>query len=227
MGRLSTLAVLLLVFLGLAGCVQNVPNDIAAQSLVDQSKATVALFKARTERPNQLFRAQLDEAQGLLIFPQVVKGAFIFGAEGGDGVMVTRDADGVWGYPAFYTLGGGSFGLQIGGQSSQMILVLRTQRAVEAIVSNQGKFGADLQLTFGTLGAGMEAATTTNLGADVVGFANAAGIFGGVSLEGAGIVRRVDFNQAYYGPDATARGIVIEHRFTNPEADALRQAIMG
>ena len=108
-----------------------------------------------------------------------------------------------------------------------MILVLRTQRAVEAIVSNQGKFGADLQLTFGTLGAGMEAATTTNLGADVVGFANAAGIFGGVSLEGAGIVRRVDFNQAYYGPDATARGIVIEHRFTNPEADALRQAIMG
>ena len=227
MRRLSILAVLLLVFLGLAGCVQNVPNDIAAQSLVDQSKAVVALFKARTETPNQLFRAQLDEAQGLLIFPQVVKGAFIFGAEGGDGVMVTRDADGVWGYPAFYTLGGGSLGLQVGGQSSQMILVLRTQRAVEAIVSNQGKFGADLQLTFGTLGAGMEAATTTNLGADVVGFANAAGIFGGVSLEGAGIVRRVDFNQAYYGPDATASGIVIEHRFTNPEADPLRQAIMG
>lgn len=227
MSRSFPTSVLLLVFLGLAGCVQNVPNDIAAQSLVDQSKATVALFKARTEKPNQLFRAQLDEAQGLLIFPQVVKGAFIFGAEGGDGVMVTRNADGVWGYPAFYTLGSGSFGLQIGGQSSQLILVLRTQRAVEAIVSNQGKFGADLQLTFGTVGAGMEAATTTNLGADVVGFANAAGIFGGVSLEGAGIVRRVDFNQAYYGADATARGIVIEHRFTNPEADPLRQAIMG
>jgi SH3 domain-containing YSC84-like protein 1 len=227
MTRRDTIALLLLLTASAAlpGCVQTAPKDIEAQSLVDRSKATLALFKARTEKANQLFRAQLEEAQGVLIFPQVVKGAFLFGAEGGDGVLVARNPDGTWGYPAFYTLGGGSFGLQIGGQASEMILVLRSRGAVQAVVNNQGKFGGDLQLTVGTVGAGLEASTTTNFGADIVGFSRAAGIYGGASLEGAGIIRNVAMNQAYYGRGATSAGIVLENRYSNPGAAALREEL--
>jgi SH3 domain-containing YSC84-like protein 1 len=221
------LSFLLIAVAGLPGCVNSVPKDIEAQAMVDRSKTTLAIFKARMEQPNQLFRAQLEDAQGVLIFPQVLKGAFIFGAEGGDGVLIAKDANGSWGYPAFYTLAGGSFGLQIGGQAAEVILVLRSRNAVEAVVNNQGKFGGDLQLTVGTVGAGLEASTTTNLGADIVGFSHAAGIYGGVSLEGAGIIRRVDFDEAYYGQGATSAGIVLEHRLSNPSADPLRQELAG
>jgi len=223
--RARTLLLICLGFFGLSGCTNTVPKDVAAQALVDRSKTTLALFYARDEGPNQLFRAQLADAQGILILPSVLKGAFVFGAEGGDGVLLARDENGQWGYPAFYTLAGGSFGLQAGGQSSEIILVLRSKGAVSAVVNNQGKFGGDLQLTFGTLGAGLEAATTTNFGADIVGFARADGLFGGLSLEGAGIARRVDFNHAYYGSGATSRGIVLENRYQNPGADPLRQEL--
>jgi lipid-binding SYLF domain-containing protein len=217
--------VLVLFVTAAGGCVQTVPPDIEAQALVDRSKATLATFKARKEKPNQLFRAQLETAQGVLIFPQVVKGAFLVGAEGGEGVMVAREADGGWGYPAFYTMGGGSIGLQIGGQAAEIILVLRSRDAVAAVVSNQGKFGGDLQLTVGAIGAGLEASTTTNLGADIVGFSRAAGIFGGISLEGAGLIRNVGMNQAYYGADATAENIVLENRWSNQGADPLRREL--
>lgn len=223
--RTPSLLLSLLVAALLSACVQTAPKDIEAQSLVDRSRATLALFKARTEKPNQYFRAQLEDAQGVLIFPQVVKGAFLFGAEGGDGVLVAKNPDGTWGYPAFYTLGGGSFGLQIGGQASELILVLRSRGAVQAVVNNQGKFGGDLQLTVGNVGAGLEAATTTNFGADIVGFSRAAGVFGGVSLEGAGIIRNVGLNKAYYGSEATSAGIVLNNTFSNPGADALRQEL--
>jgi lipid-binding SYLF domain-containing protein len=157
--------------------------------------------------------------------PEVIKGAFVIGAEGGPGVLLARDAAGNWGYPAFYNVGAGSFGLQIGGQSAQVILVLRSQGAVESVVFHQGKLGADAQLTVGHVGAGMQASTTTNVGADIVGFSRAAGIFGGVSLEGGLISRRDDLNQAFYGPGATPQAIVLQHRFSNPQADGLRAAL--
>ena len=209
----------------LSSCLQTAPRDIEAQSLVDRSKATLALFKSRQEKPNNVFRARLADAQGILIFPQVIKGAFLFGAEGGDGVLVARNPDGTWGYPAFYSLGSASFGVQVGAQAAEVILILRSRAAVHAVVRNQGKFGGDLQLTLGNVGTGLEAATTTNFGADIVGFSHAAGIYGGVSLEGAGIIRNVGMNQAYYGASATAAGIVLENRFSNLGAEALRQEL--
>lgn len=223
--RFRSLLLLLGLSMGASACVDTLPKDIQAQALVDRSRTTLAVFKAKDEKPNQLFRAQLQDAQGVLIFPQVLKGAFVFGGEGGDGVLVARNPDGTWGYPAFYTIGGGSIGLQAGGQTSQIILVLRSRKAVEAVVDNQGKFGGDLQLTLGTLGAGLEASTTTNLGADIVGFSQGAGLFGGVSLEGAAIARRTDLNHAYYGSDSTSKSIVLDNRFSNPDADVLRREL--
>ena len=215
-----------LAMLVLATCVRNPEPDIGAESLVESSRWTIETFKRNPEQPIQVFREQMKDAKGVVVFPNVLKGAFVLGAEGGSGVLLMRKEDGTWGYPAFYTLGGGSLGLQAGARASEMVLVLRTDRAVEAIVRDQGKLGGDMEITVGPIGAGLSASTTTNLGADVVGFSQGAGLYGGLSLEGAALVRRGDYNEAYYGAGATPEGIVFDGMYANPHADALRKALV-
>jgi len=225
MAKAFTWVFLGFVALGLSACAKNIPLKSEAEALVDQARWTVEMFKERNDEPDQAFRAALKDASGIVIFPGAVKGAFIVGAEGGNGVLVARDDTGVWGYPAFYTLGAGSFGLQVGAQSSEIVLVLRTQKALQAIINNQGKLGGNIQMTMGQVGAGIGAATTTNVGADIVGFAHGAGVYAGASLEGAVLARRNDLNQAYYGKGATPQTIVFDQRFANPQADPLRLSL--
>lgn len=212
--------------LAAAGCMPTVPEKQQAELLVERSRVTVESFKERREESARLFRAALKDAQGVVVFPQVVKGAFLIGAEGGDGVLIARNSDGTWGYPAFYRMGAGSFGLQIGGQSSEVILILRSQGAVHAIVSYQGKLGADVQVAVGGIGAGMEASTTANAGADIVAYSYSAGLFGGLSVEGAVIGRQLNLNNAYYDAKTSPRSIVFENRFSNPQADGLRDSLV-
>lgn len=222
---LTATALMLLLALMLAGCVQTVPDRTEAGSLVDRAKWTVESFKTDENDPAPLFRSELANARGVVIFPSVFKGALLIGGEGGNGVLLTRNEAGDWSYPAFYTMGAGSLGLQAGAQSSEVILILRNQKAVDAIITDQAKLGGDLGVTFGTIGAGLEGATTTNLGADVLGVSRNVGLYGGMSLEGATLVRRNDLNAAYYDAGATPQAIVLERRYGNPAADPLRQAL--
>lgn len=211
-----------------AGCALNADKQTEAEALVAKARWTVESFKRREEQSTELFKANLEKAKGVVIFPNVTKGAFFVGAEGGSGVLLMRNDDGSWGYPAFYTLGGGSLGLQLGGQSSEVVLVLRSKKAVNAVIAHQGKLGGDVQVTIGDLGTGLEASTTTNLGADIVGFAHAQGVYMGFSLEGAVIGRRSDLNAAYYGVErATPEEIVKQHKHWNLQADPLRQALLS
>lgn len=225
MKRIATVLVLLVGLIGTTGCEHTTPVRTEAQALVDRSRWTLESFLQRPDKPWDLLRSLLPEAQGVVIFPSVLKGAFFAGAEGGTGVMVARDPSGGWGYPAFYTMGGGSIGLQIGGQASEVVLVLRTPGGMRAVVEHQGKLGADVEVTVGFVGAGVEGATTTNLKADIVAFSSAAGLFGGVSMEGTALIARRDYNEAYYEPGATPHGIVLERRYSNPDADLLRRSL--
>lgn len=198
-----------------------------AVALVEKARLTLESFKASREEPYKIFREQLAKAQGVLIFPSMLKAGFILGAEGGSGVLVAKDASGQWGYPAFYTMGSGSFGLQIGGQAAEIVLVLRTKGAVEAVIKHQGKLGADIEATVANVGAGMEASTTTNVGADILSFSRAAGLYGGGSIEGSVIARRNDWNEAFYGPGATPEAIVLNRQYSNPKAESLRASLAG
>lgn len=215
------------LLLVLVACAPTVDKRTEAEALVDNSRWTIEHFKRRSEEPNRLFRSALKDASGVLIFPNVIKGGFFFGAEGGPGILVVRNGDGQWGYPAFYGMGAGSFGLQVGAQSAEVVYVLRTPGAVNAVISHQGKLGGDMQATVGNVGAGLEASTTTNVGADIVGFSHAQGVYAGLSVEGAVIGRRPDLNEAYYGPGANTNAIVRENRFWNVQADPLRVALAG
>jgi lipid-binding SYLF domain-containing protein len=218
--------VLLLLLVGSVGaCAQGVNRNVEAESLVDSARWTLESFKTGRQDPDQAFRANLKTAQGVVIFPNVTKAAFIVGIEGGTGVLLARRDDGTWSYPAFYTLGGPSFGLQAGGAASDVILILRSRGAVDAVLNNQAKFGGQAQMIVGEFGAGVSAATTTNIGADVVGFSHGQGVLVGAALEGSVIGRRNDLNAAYYGSAATPWAIVREGQFSNPQADALRQAL--
>ena len=195
-----------------------------AEELIERARFTVQRVASSDDLRDALPRL-LARAKGVMIFPQLLKGAFLIGGEGGSGVLLTRDAQGNWSHPAFYTLGAISFGLQIGGQASEAVIVIMTDKALQAILDNQVKLGADISAAAGPVGVGYAADTTTNLGADVYTYSTAKGLFVGASLEGAVVARREDWNKGFYGPDATVRGIVVDRRFGDRRSDGLRETL--
>lgn len=222
--------VLLLVALPLAlsACsTRPITDEARAHQIVQGAQLAVQKFKASNEQPMDRFQAMLPKAQGILILPGVIKGGFILAAEGGSGVLLAKDGSGNWGSPAFYALAAGSVGLQAGAQVGDAILLIFSQNAVRAVIDHQGKLGADLGLVIGTIGAGVEASTTTNVGTDILVFSQGVGAFAGGSLEAAALIKRNDLNQAYYGEMLTPTDIVLGGRAQNPAADGLRQVLNG
>jgi len=224
---LRVMAVLMVVLaMPLAACATRPMTDgERANQIVQGAEMTLKKFKASQEEPMDRFRALLPKAQGILILPGVIKGGFILAAEGGNGVLLAKDAAGRWGYPGFYLMAAGSVGLQAGAQVGDMIILVFSQDAIRSIIEHQGKLGADLGLIVGTVGAGVEASTTTNAGADLLAFTQGVGVFAGGSLEAAALVKRNDLNLAYYGQALAPADIVLQGRGQNPAADGLRKVL--
>ena len=169
----------------------------------------------------------LSKAKGVLIFPNLYKGAFLFGAEGGSGVLLAKGGEGRWSYPAFYFLGSGSFGLQFGAQTAEVMLLIMTERGLNAVLTQKVKVGVDVNAAIGPYGVGAKAATTVNLGADIYTYSLNQGAFVGFSVEGAVIYPRSEWTTRYYGNNrAKPRAVVIEGKFANPHADALRESLL-
>lgn len=160
-----------------------------------------------------------------MICPRVFKAGFFFGGEGGACVLLARAGNGTWSYPAFYGMGSGSFGLQIGIQDAEFIMMIMTERGLKAILDSQFKIGADASLAIATLGLGVQGSTTTALGADIIAFSRTRGLYGGISLEGSVMGQRISWDQAYYGQGFDARQIVISMQGSNPGADPLRDVL--
>ncbi len=210
--RFLSTAVAMMALGGLSGCAEYEESPtLKAEHLVDSSVATVERFQ--TLEGLQRFSKYLPNSVAIAIFPSILKAGFFVGGEGGNGLLMARTPEGGWSAPAFYTLGAGSFGIQFGAQSTEVILVIRNQGALDAILKDQAKIGADAGVTAGFYGLGAEASTTTNFGADVLAFANSKiGAFAGASVEGAVMARRQDINEAVYGQGKTPKDIV-----TNPD----------
>jgi len=195
--------------------------DAKRQSLVDQSLDTARKILDGKDFPDA--RKVMNNARGVMIVPELVQGGFIIGAAGGRGVLMSRTGRSDWSYPAFYGLGSGSVGLQVGGKVSEIIFIIRTEKGLHAIIDHKFKFGAEAGVTMVAVGAGFEGASTSALGADIVAFANSNGLFAGASLEGSYIDADNDWNALYYGQGATGKAIVVDRRFTNPGAEPIRQ----
>ena len=120
-------------------------------------------------------------------------------------------------------MGSGSLGLQIGAKVSEIVFIIRTEKGLHAILDHKFKFGAEAGVTMVAVGIGLEGASTAAGGADIVAFANSAGLFAGVSLEGSYLDADNDWNALYYGSGATTKAIVLDRRFSNPGAEPIRQ----
>ena len=180
------------------------------------------------KNPNfKIIPEMMSKAKAVLIFPQLIKGAFIVGGEGGSGVLLAKDKNGNWSYPAFYTMGSGSIGLQIGAQASEAVFIIMTEKGLKSVIDHQVKLGADVAIAAGPFGAGAEASTTSNLNADILAYTMNKGLFAGISVEGAVVAKRQDWNAQYYGKGATPRAIVVEGKFANLNADKLRATLAG
>ena len=206
----------------LSACATGPTLQEKVSGLVISSERALESFKSDPDETMRTFQKMMPDAKAVMIFPGVIKAGFIIGGEYGNGLLLSRLEGGGWSYPAFYTLAAGSIGLQIGGEAADTIMVIRSEKALEAVIKHQGKLGAELNLTFGTVGPGIEASTTANLGADIVVFARSAGLFAGGSIEGAALIRRNDYNAVYYGEGAEPRAILSGSGFTNTGADGLR-----
>ena len=112
-----------------------------AEEMIERARFTVQRLANEAELRESVPRL-LARARGVIIFPQLIKGAFLIGGEGGSGALLARDPNGTWSHPAFYTLGAISFGLQIGGQASEAVVIIMTDKALQAILDNQVKLGA-------------------------------------------------------------------------------------
>jgi len=192
------------------------------ESIQAVEKARFTLDSFMNDSNMGAFRDLLKDAKGVLIVPQMLKGAFVVGASGGNGVLLVRDEKtGQWTGPAFYTIGGGSFGLQIGGEASEVILLAMTDRGINSLLANSFKLGADAGLAAGPVGVGVSAATA-NLSADILSFSRSKGLYGGISLDGAVVAVRGDWNDAYYGKNnVSPADILVRRDVTNPHSAAL------
>jgi lipid-binding SYLF domain-containing protein len=196
----------------------------APQELVDRATLSVQEMMAINHGGN--LGDLLPQARAVMICPRVFRAGFILGGAGGGCVLLARGGDGSWSDPAFYGLSSGSIGFQAGIQDSETIMVILTNRGLNAILDSQFKLGADASITLLTIGAGIEGATTAAVGADIVAFSRSRGLFGGFSIAGSLLDNRTAWNQDYYGRPLAARQIVIDMQANNPGADPLRAILM-
>ena len=190
-----------------------------ARDLVDKATRTIEAFKADPDMT--WFRDNLPDAKAVMVVPVLIKAGFIFGGSGGHGLILWRDErTGAWGYPSFTFMGSATFGLQIGAEAAEVVLIIRSERGKRALLSREFKLGGDVSVAAGPTGAGAQVAT-----ADVLAFSRTKGLFGGLTVEGAVIEPRAKWNAAYYGKAVTPEDILIERSVRNAQADPLRRAV--
>ena len=221
-GLLAAL-ILSVVMIAFVAAPASADDKQEAAQLVEKSRLALESFMSDSKM--EAFHDLLKRTKGIFIAPQFLKGAFVFGVSGGSGVLVVRDEKaGHWNGPAFYTMGGASFGLQIGGEASEVILLPMTERGVLSLLSNSLKLGADVGIAAGPIGVGVSAASA-NLSADILSFSRSKGLYGGISLDGAVVATRGDWNNAYYNKRVNATDILIRREVTNPQSGGLIEAV--
>lgn len=213
------------ILLGSMVAVNAIPalaaDSMEQQQLVDKAKMTIEAFAA-DPGVGPATRELKSETKALFIVPQFIRGAFVFGGAGGSGVLIVRDEKTKkWSEPSFYTIGSASFGLQIGGDVSEMIFVVRNQKGMEEFYRTDFKLGADVSMAVGPAGEG---ASVKGITADVVAYAKKKGAFVGMAVDGSIIAVSDDSNAAYYGKPVRPTDIIVKQSVSNLKSADLRNA---
>lgn len=190
------------------------------QLLVDKARVTFDTFMK--DESQAWLKENLNQAKGLIIIPSLLKAGFVIGGSGGSGVLIVKDEKtGQWGQPAFYTLGAGSIGFQIGAEAAEVIMMVRTQKAVDKLLTTSFKLGGDTSIAVGPVGTGVK----SNIVADILSFTRTKGAYAGVSLEGSVIKTKDAWNAAYYGKAVSPTDIIVKRSVRNPGSKALLTSV--
>jgi lipid-binding SYLF domain-containing protein len=181
--------------------------------------------------PDNIPQELLQKAECVIVIPSMMKVALGVGGSYGRGAMVCRSGknfDGPWGAPALYALEGGSFGLQLGGEATDLVLLVLNNRGMNALFNSKVKLGGDASVAAGPKGRRLSAATDASLRAEILSYSRSRGLFAGVSLEGTTLRPDDDANEQIYGRKVTVRSIVSGSNIEVPVAgrrlvDALRK----
>jgi lipid-binding SYLF domain-containing protein len=227
-GKIFTWLMAVVLFAGLSFAFTSpaiAANEAEAQALVDKAKGTLADFMADSKY--SWLQQHLKIAKGIIIFPSVFKAGFFIGGSGGSGILLVRDAaTNTWSEPAFYTLGSVTFGLQIGGEAAEVIMVAMNQKAIDTTLSSSVKLGGDASIAAGPVGGGAKAGVAVPaVTADFVSFAMSKGLYAGLNLEGAVLAVRDSLNEAYYGRKVMPVDIIVKKDVENPGSNELRAAL--
>ena len=174
----------------------------------------------------------LEHAKCIAVVPHMLKGGFVFGAENGRGVATCRTANG-WSAPAFFAITGGSWGLQIGVEGVDLVMIIQNDKGMQRLLSSQFQLGADASAAAGPVGRHASANTDWRLETEILTYSRARGAFAGLTLTGASIRRDDDSTEAIYGHDVSTRSILqgdiavptAAHAFLDAVRDAKAQAV--
>src|SRR5271156_4169528 len=187
----------------------------------DRLRNSGTVLKEILDVPDDIPRDLLDKADCVVVFPSVLKAAFIVGGSYGRGAMSCRrggDFRGSWGAPTMMALEGGSFGFQIGGEATDFVLLVMNERGARGILASKVKLGGDASVAAGPVGRDSSAETDATLRADLLSYSRARGLFAGVSLEGSTIRPDNGDNSRVYGRKIPASNIVLSRRVAVPPA---------
>jgi len=210
----------------LAGALALIPLTSSVSSAKDkdekendrlQNAGTV--LKEIMDVPDNIPQDLIDKARCAIVFPSVVKAAFVVGGSYGRGAMVCRtgsDFTGPWGAPAMMALEAGSVGFQIGGQATDFVILVMNNRGVDSLLHSKVKLGADASIAAGPKGRDAQASTDVTLRAEMLSYSRSRGAFAGVSLEGSTLRPDEDANRRLYGRDTTASHIITEGKIEAP-----------
>lgn len=169
----------------------------------------IEVIKAIKAIPEQTIPpALLQNAQGVMVIPGVIKVGFVVGGRYGTGVLTIRDEKGNWTDPVFVKIAGGSLGWQIGAESTDLILVFKTKKSVEGALKGKFTLGADASVAAGPVGRSAEGATDVTLKAEILSYSRSRGLFAGIALNGAALMIDDEANASFYGKDIPPKGIM-------------------
>ena len=198
------------------------PAVLSAQSdeadrIWDSSQVLQAIMRADD---SGVPRSVMSDVDAIAIFPSTIRGGFIVGGHRGRGIISARDVrTGEWSLPAFLTITGASFGLQIGGQATDIMLLIMNRRGLDRFLGNQFKIGADASVAAGPVGRSAAAATDLLLTAEILSYSRSRGLFAGVRLEGSTVRADRDANERYYDYPYETRDIILERQPSAPTGE--------
>jgi lipid-binding SYLF domain-containing protein len=182
------------------------------------ARATTVLYEMiNVPNGNGIPREALAKAHAVAVFPGVVKGALLIGGYSGDGVVTARRPDGTFGPPAVMRMAGGSLGLQIGAEVTDVVLLIMTPKGLRGLLSSEFTIGADMSATAGPTGHREEVSTDLKFTTDLVTYSRTQGLFAGVSFAGASVRARDDWNQSLYGRGYTIHEILLGAQLSVPQ----------